>query len=80
MKTLIYVTNTAFFKLIFKNFIKKCFTPSPTCGSGPDQTCSNGYCYPGTISCSSLGLTQTSNLSCLCSDNCTTTTSQFQVI
>ena len=66
--------------LIFKILNKKCFTPPPICGSGPDQTCSDGKCYPGTISCASLGLTQTSSYACMCSDNCTATTSQFKVI
>ena len=80
MKILFYDKIRSYILFFLDN--KKCFTPTPTCGSGPDQICSDGKCYPGTISCSNLlvgNLTQLSNYSCMVSTDWNGVISSLQV-
>ena len=46
-------------------FIFKC----PTCVGGPDQICSDGYCYPAGNACP-IGTRQMSNKTCTCAEKC----------
>ena len=52
----------------------------PSCGSGLDHTCSDGFCYTADIPCESLNLTLANEYACMCSTNCTGETSSLQVI
>ncbi len=58
--------------------MKKCQQPTPSCGLGPDNICSDGKCYLSGISCPP-STTQVSNGTCTCSTSCSGTTSKLQV-
>ena len=51
-----------------------------SCTSGPDHTCSDGFCYTPDLTCDTLGLTLVKEYACMCSTNCTGDTSSLQVI
>ena len=51
----------------------------PSCITGPDHTCSDGYCYTADTPCDSMNLTLANEYACMCSMNCSGNTSSMQV-
>ncbi len=79
LKVICYVIWSFNSLLIFYNFLK-CSIPS--CTSGPDHLCSDGFCYTGS-QCPN-GTTIVNNATCTCGNDCSgicpdTCTSGLQV-
>ena len=54
--------------------------PFPSCSSGPDKICSDGYCYSASTACPASYNTILPSTGCTCGSGCTGSSSSLQVI